>query len=616
MRKLLVLISIYMSLIVGQTLWVQGQTNDPEIKTTQLSDNLLRFRLVNLPLVDFECPEEFHEDNYNYFWYFGDGAFSQEKMPEHEFHASGTYVVRVEANPIYGTEEPPVIFADTTIVIQNVATNLRPRQKMRTGRLNLAHNRPLMMDNYITFILSHNEWNRKQKNQEVRFLYDTTSVDFVEAIPMPTSGANSGGVLKWDIDQTGHIDSTKNIFVKLKARDSTYLEQGDKLPFRYQLKNTISSYSIQPQTWPNWQGSGGTLEKDSLIVNDTLWLRVGKSFDPNMKEVNYSHISGRQRLRYRIHFQNLGDGFANRVFIEENIDEWLRYDPRSLISPITLTRVVIGEDNLPLRACRVTKDYANRKVYFELNGLTLPGTGMPGFDQCAAITTMGYVEYTINTIDFWRQGIPSGSVFGTYADIYFDDNGAIRTNTAYTRIDSTGTYCQYDEDLSNVMHFDTLLLYAVENNIIMRNFGVDLDTYSEFNAGNTITCFNNTLIQGNSLLRIDGCNTNRGSFKTENDQNENDDRNSFVATNELLQISPNPANQQAIFEYVLSEASPVRLDIFNLSGQLVKSLHHQEIQQVGQYKVVFDTSNLPNGFYLCKFQTKYKEKNIKLQVIR
>lgn len=81
-----------------------------------------------------------------------------------------------------------------------------------------------------------------------------------------------------------------------------------------------------------------------------------------------------------------------------------------------------------------------------------------------------------------------------------------------------------------------------------------------------------------------------------------DNSTAIPAKIELLQNYPNPFNPETNIEFSLTEAASVRLEIFNLNGQLVRTLLN-EIHQAGVYTIKWDGTDhtgleVGSGIYL------------------
>ncbi|MBS1517707.1 MAG: T9SS type A sorting domain-containing protein [Bacteroidetes bacterium] len=69
----------------------------------------------------------------------------------------------------------------------------------------------------------------------------------------------------------------------------------------------------------------------------------------------------------------------------------------------------------------------------------------------------------------------------------------------------------------------------------------------------------------------------------------------------LYQNFPNPFNPATIINYKINQSGFVSLNVYNLVGQVVKTLV-SEYKEAGTYSTQFDASELSAGVYLYKLQ--------------
>ena len=67
----------------------------------------------------------------------------------------------------------------------------------------------------------------------------------------------------------------------------------------------------------------------------------------------------------------------------------------------------------------------------------------------------------------------------------------------------------------------------------------------------------------------------------------------------LSQNYPNPFNPSTTMEFALPKKSNVNLSIYNILGEEVRNLVHEELS-AGYHKVNFNSTGLPSGIYLYK----------------
>ena len=100
----------------------------------------------------------------------------------------------------------------------------------------------------------------------------------------------------------------------------------------------------------------------------------------------------------------------------------------------------------------------------------------------------------------------------------------------------------------------------------------------------------------------------------------NDERQNVPRNFTLEQNYPNPFNVRTIISYSLTKRTSVRLEIFNIAGQLVKLLVDQE-QSANTYRVQWDGTDflgkpVPSGMYLYRLKTGESSETKKMSLIK
>lgn len=155
-------------------------------------------------------------------------------------------------------------------------------------------------------------------------------------------------------------------------------------------------------------------DEDDFI--DIFCRQVVNSYDPNHKNVSPSgvtapflYVDSTTMLTYLIDFQNLGTGDAIKVVIEDSLDprlDILSIQPGASSHPYTF-EVASG-----------------RRLRFIFDNIHL----VPASQDSNA--SMGWVQYSVRQI----PGNTFGDIIQNKADIFFDINAPIRTNTVLNTV--------------------------------------------------------------------------------------------------------------------------------------------------------------------------------------
>ncbi|MFT5819156.1 MAG: putative repeat protein (TIGR01451 family) [Crocinitomix sp.] len=162
-----------------------------------------------------------------------------------------------------------------------------------------------------------------------------------------------------------------------------------------------------------------TLGDELFIATTSLLHEFGCAWDPNDKtaipagEGDLGYISHETEwIEYKIRFQNTGTDTATNVVIEDQLDENLNW--------LTLTPLANSHD----MEVSVNTDGL---ISFEFENIMLPDSNVN------VLASQGFVKYKIAL----NLGLPVGTSIYNSADIYFDFNPAVITNTkVHTLVDN------------------------------------------------------------------------------------------------------------------------------------------------------------------------------------
>ncbi len=91
--------------------------------------------------------------------------------------------------------------------------------------------------------------------------------------------------------------------------------------------------------------------------------------------------------------------------------------------------------------------------------------------------------------------------------------------------------------------------------------------------------------------------------------------NDLPARYQLLQNYPNPFNPSTHLVFTIPEKAVVKIELFNASGQKIRSIYQGE-KQAGRYEISVDFSGLPSGVYFYTMTTKKFRSTRKMILLR
>ncbi|GGG57693.1 T9SS type A sorting domain-containing protein [Bizionia arctica] len=236
-------------------------------------------------------------------------------------------------------------------------------------------------------------------------------------------------------------------------------------------------------------------ETDININNNasSLTEAIVNSYDPNNKieshgpEIKLDDFTDQDYLYYTINFQNLGTAEALEVRVEDVLDSQLDASTFKMLNA-SHDYVVTRTDN---------------NLIWNFDAINLPSESM---DEP---NSHGYVYFKVKPL----AGYQDGDIIPNTADIYFDFNPAITTNTFETEFVttlsvndfSTVLYSMYPNPANNTVHvqFDK----AVAENLVVNIYNVQGKLVSKINSisNNNKISFNvSNLSQGMYFVELKG----------------------------------------------------------------------------------------------------------------
>lgn len=396
---------------------------------------------------------------YSYYWEFGDGNYSTEKNPKHTYKKTGTYEAKLWATNNYDTGKPPATRPKKVVI--NEITNTPDDVTSMTDDFMLKRNREPMIDEEMVMILSYKNTNNYASSGNIHLFYNEMAfkndnfldpqirmhhgesliptdmiVNNTASNPTPTFLASITD--EYFSYSTQKQDSTKKTNLPLSM---------DEAKMAYRSQKSISFNNMQPgeernifltmRTAPEMiKDTSAIISVRGIYIPDNNYsdhtvkdmeMEIVTSHDPNKMSSNGVLMNYRlvrfKTLKYKIKFQNNGEGPARTIRLETDIPEMLDMSTLKLEDQYPACPICPKEP--VLYSCLDTTLLKNKAI-FTFKNIYLPGTEQKNVQE--KDSTKGYVKYSIHFAkDFHKKKTKSRTA------IIFDKNEPIITNYATTR---------------------------------------------------------------------------------------------------------------------------------------------------------------------------------------
>ncbi|WP_418510622.1 DUF7619 domain-containing protein [Corallibacter sp.] len=397
---------------------------------------------------------------YSYYWEFGDGTYSKEKNPKHTYKATGDYDIKFWATNNYDTGKPPTTRPKKISISQADSSTLD--EASMTEDFTLQRNREPMPNEEIAVIMSYRNYLNYTTNGKLYIFYNEQKykannfeITDVRAHHGEKQISTEGFVYTNTIDNTENtlLASAENNLLQLKSKpqDTTiktnlpltleasklYYKDWNLFEFdnmkpneernlfftmrtpQEMLKDTSAIISIRGVYVPD-------ANYDNHKVKD-MEMEIVTSHDPNKMSSNGTFMNYRlvrfKTLKYKIKFQNNGEGPARTIRLETDIPEMLDKSTIEVKDMYPKCKICPKEE---VRYSCLDTTFTDTQAIFTFKNIYLPGSEQKNVKEYDS--TKGFVKYTIKFAkDFHKKKTKSRTA------IIFDKNEPIITNYSTTR---------------------------------------------------------------------------------------------------------------------------------------------------------------------------------------
>jgi len=456
-------LSLIFFLVISQVLIGQSIKNDTVARTANIvytiNGNKVSFNPDTPQLNQIAgAPKAF----YTYLWEFGDGNYSKQEKPNHTYKNKGNYKAQLSVTNNYDDGKPPTTRPkEVSVVEDNYDTSENEKHNLLTAHngFRLQTDRDPVPEEEMQFILSYgndkeyptngkiyvffNEKKYKAKNfdlLDVRLYHHENEVSeeiIVDNYISKNELIQSTGISTFLDEKLLVIDTLKqNLPLSLNEAKATYQDvrifNFDNLQSNEE-RNMFFTFKTTPEMLKD---TSAVITIRSVYVPErgmdshkvqNKEMEIVTSHDPNKMAVYDTYLNYRlvrfKRLKYKVQFQNDGEGPARLIKLNVDVPEML--DKSTLEVLDMYPKCPICPDEEVNYSCLDTIVSKNQ-ISFQFKNIYLPGTAQKGvYDKDS---TKGFVKYSMKFgKDFHKVKSKSKTA------IIFDKNEPIITNTSTSR---------------------------------------------------------------------------------------------------------------------------------------------------------------------------------------
>ena len=458
-------LSIIFIFIISQFVYSQSIENDTITKYANINyvinGNKVSFNPETPALNQIAgAPKAF----YTFYWEFGDGNYSFKKDPKHIYKNKGTYKTRLSVTNNYDDGKPPstrpkevAVFDNNVDVYENENHNLLSAH----NGFRLQTNRDPVPEEEIQLVVSYGNDKMYPTNGKIYLFfnerkYKVKNFDLVAARTYHNESEISDEVIanvRRNLTKNEFIQSTGiSSFMDEKLISIDSLKQNFPLTLE-EAKAYYSDFKIynldniepneERSMFFSFKTSPEMLKDTSAIIsirsiyvpergNDahkvlTKEMEIVTSHDPNKMAVYDTRLNYRlvrfKRLKYKVRFQNDGEGPAKLIKLNVEIPEMLDKSTLKVLDMYPKCPICPKEE---VRYSCLDTIIMKDKISFQFKNIYLPGTSQKGVHD--KDSTKGFVKYSLKFgKDFHKKKSKSRTA------IIFDKNEPIITNTSTSR---------------------------------------------------------------------------------------------------------------------------------------------------------------------------------------